>query len=595
MIESLRHENSYVTGTWAEDSLGIYVGWVARKGSFSGEMPLRNECGDSVLVFSGEEFPDASVKEQLKRKGHEVREGGASYLVHVSEEDPQFPAGLNGRFQGLLIKRHHETATLFNDRYGMHRIYYHQSKDAFYFAAEAKAILAVHPELGSMDPRAAGEFIACGAVLENRTLFKGISVLPPAAAWVFRNNSLERKSSYFHPKEWEEQAKVDSETQYQELREVFTRNLPRYFNGRERVGMSLTGGLDTRMILACRKAEPESLPCYSFRSMFRENRDVRVARRLAQEYNQPFRVITAGHEFLSRFAHYAERTVYLTDGCTDVGLSPVLYVNEKAREVAPVRISGVFGGEVLRGVRAFKPETIADGLFQPEMRTYLQQAEQTYANVLDAHAVSFAVFKQAPWYHFGILALEQTMLSVRSPFLDNDFVRIAFRASESALSSNALCFRLIADGNTALFRVPTDRGLTGGKRSVSGTLSRVGLEFLFRAEYAYDYGMPQFAARVDHVLSPFHLERLFLGQHKYYHFRVWYRDVLGAYVREMLLDSRSLARPYVERKGLEKVVREHLRGNRNYTAEIHKALTLELLHRLFVDRCHIPVPCRAHG
>ena len=37
---------------------------------------------------------------------------------------------------------------LFNDRYGMQRIYYHQSKDAFYFAAEAKAILAVRPELG---------------------------------------------------------------------------------------------------------------------------------------------------------------------------------------------------------------------------------------------------------------------------------------------------------------------------------------------------------------------------------------------------------------------------------------------------------------
>jgi len=30
-------------------------------------------------------------------------------------------------------------------------------------------------------------------------------------------------------------------------------------------------------------------------------------------------------------------------------------------------------------------------------------------------------------------------------------------------------------------------------------------------------------------------------------------------------------------------VRGHLKGNRNHTAEIHKLLTLELLHRIFLD------------
>ena len=52
---------------------------------------------------------------------------------------------LNGRFQGLLTDRTRRTALLFNDRYGMQRIYYHQGRDTFYFAAEAKALLAVRP------------------------------------------------------------------------------------------------------------------------------------------------------------------------------------------------------------------------------------------------------------------------------------------------------------------------------------------------------------------------------------------------------------------------------------------------------------------
>jgi asparagine synthase (glutamine-hydrolysing) len=108
-------------------------------------------------------------------------------------------------------------------------------------------------------------------------------------------------------------------------------------------------------------------------------------------------------------------------------------------------------------------------------------------------------------------------------------------------------------------------------------------EFLFKAEYAYDYGMPQWVARLDHLFKPFHLERLWLGRHKVFHFRVWYRDELANYVREMLLDQRSLARPYVAPKVVRTIVNGHLKGDRNYTTEIHRLLTLELTHRLFLD------------
>jgi asparagine synthase (glutamine-hydrolysing) len=583
MVACLRHEDFYVTGTWIEESLGIYVGWIARKDSFADGMPVRNERGDVVLAFAGEEFPEPGTDRRLRKLGHDVEADGPSYLAHLYEEDTAFPAGLNGRFHGLLMDLRRGTAMLFNDRFGMERIYYHESKDAFYFAAEAKAILAVRPELRRMDPRGVGEFIACGAVLENRSLFEGIEVLPPASAWTFRNGSLEKKSSYFDSKEWEDQETLDGESYYRELREAFTRNLPRYFSGQERVAMSLTGGLDTRMIMAWQKSEPGNLPCYTFGSMLRENQDVRVARLVAKACDQPFQVITADQEFLSRFAHYAERAVYLTDGCVDVSRSPDVYVNEKARQIAPVRMTGNYGGEVLRRVRTFKPVEPLPGLFRPELLSHVHQAGETFARLAKGHPVSFAAFKQCPWNHYGILALEQTQLSLRSPFLDNDFVRTVFRAPASALDGNEASLRLIADGNRELLLIPTDRGLAGRRGRLVGAAHRAFLEFQFKAEYAYDMGMPQWVAKVDHAFSAFHLERLFLGRHKVFHFRTWYRDALAGNVREMLLDPRSLGRPYIDRKGLESVVQGHLQGNRNYTNEIHKLLTLELLQRLFVD------------
>lgn len=583
MMNTVRHESFYVESTQADEALGVYTGWVAREGSFDEGMPLRNEKGDVELIFSGEEFPESGMNQRLRARGHVLDKTAASYLVHLYEEDPSFPAGLNGRFHGLVIDRNCRSVVLFNDRYSMHRIYYHKSKDAFYFAAEAKAILAVCPELRRMDPRGFGEFVACGSVLENRTIFEGIHVLPPASAWVFRNGALERKSSYFYPREWEDQGSLDPESYYAELRQVFARNLPRYFGGDQRIAMSLTGGLDTRMIMAWHKGRPESFPCYTFGGMLRECQDVAVARRVARVCEQPYQVILAGEEFLSRFQYYAERAVYLTDGCVDVGRAPDLFLNECAREIAPVRMTGNYGGEVLRQVRAFKPEEPRPGLFRADFLSYVRQARETYAGILRGHPLSFAVFKQCPWNQYAVLSLEQTQLSMRSPFLDNDFVRTAFRAPEATLAAGDVSLRLIADGNKALLSIPTDRGVGGGRGRFKAAASHGLLEFLFKAEYGYDMGMPQWVARVDHALSPLRLERLFLGRHKIFHFRLWYRKALAGFVRETLLDSRSLSRPYIERKGLEAVVRGHLRGDRNYTTELHRLLALEFLHRLFID------------
>src|SRR6185436_13654881 len=136
---------------------------------------------------------------------------------------------LNGRFHGLLVRGHRNEAVLFNDRYGLHRLYWHQSGEALYFAAEAKAILAVCPELAEIDPRSLAEFVTCGCVLENRTLFPQLQILPPGSAWICRNGQVERKTTYFSPDEWEQRDRLDGDQYYQRLRHAFTATLPRYF------------------------------------------------------------------------------------------------------------------------------------------------------------------------------------------------------------------------------------------------------------------------------------------------------------------------------------------------------------------------------
>jgi asparagine synthase (glutamine-hydrolysing) len=296
-------------------------------------------------------------------------------------------------------------------------------------------------------------------------------------------------------------------------------------------------------------------------------------------------VIRLGEEFLSRFAHYAERTVFVTDGCVDLTYSPDFYLNQKARDIAPVRLTGNYGGEVLRQIVAFKPIELAPGLFSTEFLPHLRAAHETYSDSRRCHPLSFALFRQAPWHHYGLLSLEESQLSLRSPYLDNELVQTVYRAPISAAGDDHLCLRLIRDGNRELCKIRTDRGeiRNGHSRHLAASIQRNLLEFTFKAEYAYDYGMPQWVARIDHLLAPLRLERLFLGRHKFHHFRIWYQRALAKYVQEMLLDRRSLSRPYLKPKMVQSIVHHHLRGDRNYTVEIHKLLTLELIHRLFLD------------
>ena len=465
----------------------------------------------------------------------------------------------------------------------MQKLYYHESKDSFYFAVEAKAIIAARPDLRNPNLQSFGEFISCSCVLEDRTLFQNIHALPSASAWTFQNGSIHKKRKYFSPSEWENQESLDSELFYQKLKNALSTNLPRYFKGPEKMGIAMTGGLDTRVILACHTPAPGLLPSYTFGGKYRESRDVKIGHKIAKICKQPHQVIEVGNDFLTRFGEYAEKSIYITEGGVDVYRASDLYVSEKVREIAPVKIVGTYGSEIVCQAVMFKPTAPLAGLFQADFLNQINKAEKTYALLRKQNPATFAAFIQSPWYHYGILALEKSQLTVRSPFLDNDFVKTIYEKPEDNSKSEDVRLRLIREGSAALAKIPSDRGIGGERNFLVSALSNKFQEFTFKAEYAYDYGMPQWIARIDNMFSALHFEKLFLGRHKLLHFRVWYKNELSKYVAQILLDPLTLSRPYINKSKLQLIVNGHLKGNRNYTLEIHKMLTFELLQRLFFD------------
>jgi asparagine synthase (glutamine-hydrolysing) len=583
MVKCLTHEPFYTDGTYINEELGLWSGWACHEGAFGDCLPIWNEKKDICFLFSGEDFADQADIDALRMRGHEFGSDDASYLVHLYEEmGCELLEKLNGWFSGVLLDLREEKLILFNDRYGVNRLYYHEDAGGFYFSSEAKALLKILPATRQLNLRSVGELVCCEAILQNRSLFSGISLIPPGSSWVFSRGEPVKRKRYFKQEAWENQPELSESDFYEKLKETWRWVLPRYFRGKQPIGLSLTGGVDSRMILAWAPRPPGLLPCYTWGGKYRDCVDVRIARRTAKLCQQPHNTILVDNEFLSQFPDLAERAVYISDGTMDVTGSIDLYVQRLARHIAPVRLSGVCGGEILRRLVMFKPGPPEQGVFDPELECSFRDAAATYASELQGHKLSFTSFKQAPWYMASKFSVERSQVSYRTPYFDNDLVALAYQAPATLLD-NAPALRLIADGNPALGKIGTDRGVAWRSIPAATRLLHWWREFTFKAEYAYDYRMPQWLVRIDHAFAPLHLERLFLGRHKFHHFRVWYRDELSQWLTETLLDSAARSRPYLRANSLEDILKAHIKGHRNYAFEIHKILTLEFIQKKLID------------
>src|SRR5262249_775299 len=159
------------------------------------------------------------------------------------------------------------------------------------------------------DPRALGELLSCGCVLESRSLFKGVDTVPAATASTFKEGIQVRQRRYFVPGEWEIQSKLEAGEFHSALRESLDRAVRRCVASIAPMGVSLTGGFDTRLIMACLKSRDVTPPCYTFGGMYRDCFDVKIARKVAELCGCEHQVLQLGTPFLRSFPELAEQTI----------------------------------------------------------------------------------------------------------------------------------------------------------------------------------------------------------------------------------------------------------------------------------------------
>lgn len=591
MLNCMLHESFYTHGTYVNQEMGFFIGYVSLENSFSDCMPIYNEKKDLVLFLTGECYVDREVISDLVHRGHDFNPDNASFMIHLYEEHGEnFFKDLNGWCNGMILDLAKGKAILFNDRYGMRRIYYHEKKNAFVFSSEAKSLLKALPSLRELDPRGIGEYLTYDCVLENRTYFSNIFLLPPGSAWEFSQGKANKKQ-YFDPTPLENQTALSKARFSDELTETLKGILPRYFTG-ESIGISLTGGLDTRSILACLDPAPGELPCFTFGGTYRDILDVRIAPRVAKACNQTHRVLRMDDaEFLAEYPLHVQRSIYMTDGIQGVDSADVIQFNKMAREVAPIRMTGKYGSQVLKSVLAFQDRSPYEQLIDDDFKEYVTVARDTCSMLTKEHDFSFLLYHEIPWWWNGFTAAESSQVSVRSPYLDNDLIKLLYRAP-SRTSDFGTKFQLdvIKENNPKLMFIPTTGTHGGSSSALISNFVNIFINLLLKADLIHIRerlpnfdSMTHWIGRIDHLLSPLHADKLIMGFADFRRYRIWFRDQLAEYLNETLLSSRTFNRPYWNKSYLEKVVNDHTKGHGTYLREIRKLLQIELIHRVLIE------------
>ena len=574
-MESMRLERSYVSGAYDVPEMDFYGGWVAHAGSFASHQTFFGKEREIALLLAGECFPGDRF-----RNGTDQPAIG-SWLIDMYEEDgDRFFGNVNGLFSGLLVDKRRRKAFLFNDRYGMERIYYHESADAFYFASEAKALLRILPQARAFDPVGVAQFLAYGCTVEERTLFRDIQLLPGGALWSFAAGKYE-KGKYFRPETWEALPKLPADLCESRFQEIFRRIVPHYFEPASQTGISLTGGLDTRMIMACSEGLPPGVACYTFAGINGTTYDALRAAQVAAACGLNHRVLRIGNEFLSHFGKFVDETVYATDGSCGVTGAHEIYLNRLAHAIAPIRLTGNFGSEVLRGVSTFKPLRLDPVLMGDGIQSTIDKEIET-ASARKYHPVRQAAFLEIPRRLFGTLAAARSQIVFRTPYLDNEIVELAFQAPFAKPRSPLPALRFVNRYRPELAQIPTDRGEVGIGRGIGWVLRRIFSEVTFKLDYLDKEGLPHALTPFEPVLSG--LSRLgILGRHKFLPFRSWFRRELAPFVKERLNDPRVRRNPLWNQDFVGELPNHHMAGQKNYVSEINTVLTLEAVDRLLLN------------
>jgi len=270
-------------------------------------------------------------------------------ILHVlfrQSRDLSFLADIDGYFCAAIYDTSTSKVHLITDRYGLRRLYWTVCGSLLVWSSELKAMLALPDFRPRIDPQAVTEFLNVGYLLENRTWFQGVELLPSATVltWDADKGTIDRHRYWWWDQIKPFAGKIDEEQVVEELARLFIDAVERRSGQGERVGLTLSGGLDSRAILAAMpdRGYPVQVVTYGQSGCD----DIRIAAMAAQVKGAVHRVVELGPDnwLMPRI-----KGVWWTDGELDLMHMHGIEAREVIKDAFDINLNGFAGDLILGG------------------------------------------------------------------------------------------------------------------------------------------------------------------------------------------------------------------------------------------------------
>lgn len=284
------------------------------------------------------------------------RDIAAQLLKRWNQGGAKALCDLNGEYLIVVWDSKDEALTIVNDRLGLKRLNYWQGNGTFAFASEVKS-LAVNPEVSrTIDEHALSELLTFGHLQDDRTLLRDVKLLPHASCLMWKDGKVEVR------RYWDYVFKVDPKFQnfdraVDEYFDVVRQATERRIQGYERIGLFLSGGLDSRTIGGMvRKVRPEA-KLFTWTAGHGHDHDSRFAKQIARAIQSEHTTIRIPENFLEEYGpHYA----WVLDGTVTSHGSHRACLFEDAYQNSDIVLLGYMGDTVSGGKPLDKVYQITD-------------------------------------------------------------------------------------------------------------------------------------------------------------------------------------------------------------------------------------------
>jgi asparagine synthase (glutamine-hydrolysing) len=266
MGAAIAHRGPDGEGILAEAGVGLVHRRLSIIDLAGGGQPIGNEDGSVQVVFNGEIYNYQTLRAELEAAGHRFRTNSdTEVLVHLYEErGERMVERLRGMFAFAIWDRPRRRLLLARDRVGIKPLYVYRDADVLLFASEPKAILAWPGFRPELDHAALEDYLAYGIVPGPRSIFRGITKLPPAHTLIVEPHRLGAAPRRYWRLKFEPNESLTAEEWTEAVHAKFAESVKAHMIADVPVGAFLSGGLDSSAVVAtASRLSAERLRTYS--------------------------------------------------------------------------------------------------------------------------------------------------------------------------------------------------------------------------------------------------------------------------------------------------------------------------------------------